>query len=218
MEKIWYEDLPGMFTYANYYTILPTQDMTMQEKLNAIVRFFVYLGLLLALVHGDYKYMMLGIVAAIVSVAINMFETKKRATAEKFLEKNELEIVDNKVCARSTVDNPFMNMSIADITLNPDHPEACSLDNEQVKAKIEKNFNARLFRDVSDLYGKYASQRQFYTMPVTTITNDQSAVGRWLYGTKPSCKEPQGGTQCWNNIAELSVRGGIGGGRSVGKN
>ena len=198
MEKIWYDDIQGMFTYSNYYSILPMRDMTIQEKLNAIVRFFLYLGILLALVKSDYRYLLLGIVAALVSVVINEFETKKHAVAEKFLEKNQLDIVDNKICARSTVDNPFMNMSIADIHLNPDHPEACSLDNKRVKRTVEKNFNARLFRDVGDIYGKMSSQRQFYTMPVTTITNDQSEVGRWLYGVSPSCKEGNG-EQCYRN-------------------
>lgn len=199
MDKIWYEDISGMFTYANYYTVLPTQDMTMQEKLNAIVRFFVYLGVLLALVRGDYRYIMLGIVAAVITVVINEYEVKKRVGNEKFLEQKQLDIVDNKVCARSTVDNPFMNMSIADISLNPDHPEACSLENPQVKSRIDKNFYTHMFRDVNDIYGKNASERQFYTMPVTTITNDQSGFSKWIHGTKPSCKEPKGGEQCAAN-------------------
>lgn len=201
MEQIWYDNIPGMFSETNYYTVLPTSDMTIQEKLNAIVRFFIYLGVFLTLVKSDYRYMLLGIIAAILSVIFNEFELKKRNVAETFLRNKELEIVDNKVCARSTVDNPFMNMSIADISLNPNHPEACNRQSPEIKKTIEKNFNARLFRDVSDIYGNQSSQRQFYTMPVTTITNDQSAVGRWLYGMEKSeltCKEGNG-TRCYKN-------------------
>jgi hypothetical protein len=199
MDQIWYDNISGMFTYSNYYLILPMENMTIQEKLNAIVRFFLYLGVLLALIRADYRYLFLGIIAAVVSVLVNEYEVKKQTVAEKFLEKKNLDIIDNKVCARSTEDNPFMNMSIADIKYNPDHPEACSLDNKKVKKTVDKNFNSSLIRDVSDLYGKYASQRQFYTMPVTTITNDQSAFGRWLYGDSDSCKQGNG-EQCFRNI------------------
>lgn len=212
MEKIWYNDLSGMFTYQNYFIVLPTQTMTLHEKLNAIVRFFTYLGVLLALIKNDYKYIFLGVIAALVSVIINTYEDNNISIAEKFLEDKELAIVDNRVCSKSTVNNPFMNMSIADITLNPEHPAACRLDNPTIKKLIDTNFNARVFRDSGDIYGMQNSQRQFYTMPVTTLTNDQTGFGKWLYGsmeTTPSCKEGNG-TQCWRNIAELSVSGNTG--------
>jgi len=209
MEQIWYDDIPGLFTETNYFLVLPMRDMSIQQKLNAIVRFFAYLGIFLALVRSDYRYLFLGIIAAILSIGINMFEQQKQDVAEKFLEKRELSIVDNKVCARSTVDNPFMNMSIADITLNPAHAQACDVENPRVKKTMDKNFNARLFRDVNDIFGNGASERQFYTMPVTTITNDQAAVGEWLYGGNgTSCKDKfdhKSGVKCWENIAGVEA-------------
>ena len=200
MEQIWYKNISQLFTEDNYYIILPIREMSIQEKLNALVRFFIYLGILLALVKQDYRYLFLGITAIILSIIIDSFESEKQLKAEEFLEKKQLAIVDNKVCSRSTVDNPFMNMSIADISLNPEHPQACDGENYQVKNTIRKNFNKRVFRDVNDIFGKDASERQFYTMPNTTIANDQTGFGKWLYGTTPSCKDGNG-ERCWNNIA-----------------
>jgi len=197
-EKIWYDDIPGFITYDNYYLVLPQQEMSMQEKLNAIVRFFIYLGIFLALVRNDYRYLFFGIIAALVSLVVNEYDKQNKSVTEKFLKKKKLDIVDNRICSRSTVDNPFMNPSIADIALNPNHPSACDLENESVKTKVEGNFNSRLFRDVSDLYGKFASQRQFYTVPVTTIPGDQKGFGEWLYNRGPSCKEGNG-LQCSRN-------------------
>jgi len=203
-EDIWYENIQQSFTYSNYYNVLPLENMSIQEKLNALVRFFVYLGIFLALVKSDYRYLFLGIVAIIISIVVNEYEKNKHSVNEKFLKENQLEIVDNSVCSRTTVDNPFMNPSIADIMLNPEHPQACDLGNKEIREKVETNFNARLFRDVNDIYGKYASQRQFYTVPVTTIPGDQTGFGNWLYNRGPSCKDGNG-NQCWRNIGELSL-------------
>lgn len=207
-DQIWYTDVPGFITNTNYFVIIPSQDMSFEGKLNAILRFAVYLGVFLALVRNDYTYLFIGVVTALVTIVLNEYEDRATEKSQKFLKKRNLDIVDNKVCSRSTVDNPFMNPSISDISLNPNHPVACDIERSDVKRTVETNFNARLFRDVSDLYGKYASQRQFYTVPVTTIPGDQKGFGEWLYNRGPSCKEGNG-NQCWQNIGELSMmRGG----------
>jgi hypothetical protein len=198
-EKIWYEDVPGFFTQENYYVILPMSNMTFEEKVNALVRFFVYLGIVLAFVKANSKYLFFGIIAAVVSVIIVEFDKSQKVKAEKFLERKDLAVVDNTVCVRSTVDNPFMNPTIADITYNPNRPAACGLDNPLVQDKVEQNFNARLYRDVGDLYGKMSSQREFYTMPSTTIPNDQTGFAEWLYGAGPTCKEGEG-MRCNQNM------------------
>lgn len=201
MEKIWYEDVLGFFNNENYYRVIPMQTMTMEEKLNALVRFFIYLGLILAVLRANYKYLFFGIVAAMMSVALYEYEKSRKVRTEKFLEKHNIDVVDNKVCARSTVHNPFMNPTVIDIVENPDRPAACVLENDKVHDLVEANFEANMFRDVSDLYGKMSSQRQFYTVPSTTIPNDQEGFAKWLYGTGASCKEGNG-QQCYNNLME----------------
>ena len=200
-EIIWYENISGFLTQDNYFKILPIREMTLQEKLNAILRFFIYLGLLLALIKSNYKYLLFGIIAAIITVIVNNYEQKQQKETEAFLEAKNLSIIDNKVCARSTVDNPFMNLSVADIYLNPEHPDACDVENAKVKHSVAKNFYSRIFRDVNDIYGKDSSERQFYTMPCTKVANDQTDFGKWLYGNRGegSCKDGNS-EQCWRNI------------------
>jgi hypothetical protein len=136
-----------------------------------------------------------------ISIVLYQFERKRQIQTEKFLESNNIDIVDNKVCSRSTVHNPFMNPSLVDIHENPDRPSACTLGNTKVTDTIEKNFEANLFRDVGDLYGRMSSQRQFYTVPSTTIPNDQDGFAKWCYGTGPSCKEGNG-QQCYENLMD----------------
>lgn len=197
-EKIWYMDLANFITYDNYYAILPLEQMPLEEKLNAIVRFFIYLGILLALIKNDYRYLFFGIIACIISIILYKYQIDQKIQSEKFLEKKELDIVDNKVCSRSTVSNPFMNPSIADISLNPDKPQACNIENDGIKNVVKRNYDRNFFKDVSDIYDKLASQRQFYTVPVTTIGSDQTSFAEFCYKPGPSCKDGNG-EQCYRN-------------------
>lgn len=204
-EKIWYEDLGGFMQINNYYVILPMMNMTLEEKLNSLVRFFLYLGVFLSLVKQDGRYLFFGIVAGMISVAVYELERKQKKQVETFLEKHDLDVVDQAVCARSTVENPFMNPSIYDIAHNPTRPGACSVDHPKVQDMIDKNFSARLFKDVGDLYGKMSSQREFYTVPSTTIPNDQTSFAEWLYGKGLTCKEGNG-FACNMNLYRPIVR------------
>ena len=51
--------------------------------------------------------------------------------------------------------------------------------------------NAEMPSDVNDVFGKMNSQRQFYTMPSTTIPNAQDDFAKWLYLNPKTCKEDQ---------------------------
>jgi hypothetical protein len=191
-EKIWYEDPGAFLTYSNYLYVLPTQEMTTEEKLNALVRFFLYLGVALALIRSDYRYIFFGIIVAILSIPLYQNEKNQMEKAEKFLEEKNLDVVNNKVCARSTIDNPFMNPTVADYTYYPGRPAACDIDNPKVQTMVQKNFYTRLFRDSDDLYDKEGSARQFYTVPGGTIPNDQGAFADWCYGHGATCRQGAG--------------------------
>ena len=87
-----------------------------------------------------------------------------------------------------TVDNPMMNINL--ITDDKTKEKApISWNNDELKEEIEDKYNYNLYRDVGDLYGKSNSQRQFYTMPSTTIPNNQTSFAKWCYSTGPTCKE-----------------------------
>jgi hypothetical protein len=88
-----------------------------------------------------------------------------------------------------------MNVTMKDM-LNidpkkPSRPKACDTTNPEVKQKMDEMFNHNLFKDVNDVFGKMNSQRQFYTMPNTTIPNAQDDFAKWLYLNPKTCKEDQ---------------------------
>lgn len=199
-EKIWYEDPAGWFTANNFYVILPFDNLSIAERLNALTRFFIYLGIILALVTLNYKYVFFGIIACLMSAALFEFEKRKQKQAEKFLEDNDLMVMDKRVCARPTVNNPFMNPNLMDASKDAPLPvEACNTSNPEVQASINTNFGAKMFKDVGDIWGRNASQREFYTVPSTMLGGDQAGFAKWLYGTGPTCKEGNGLT-CYNKL------------------
>lgn len=191
-EKIWYQDLPGFFTVKNYYVILPLQNLTFEEKLNAIARFFIYFGVIMALVRSDGTHLFWGIIALMVTVIIYQYHVKTKTRIDRYLKTKDVEVVDNAVCKRTTVENPFMNPTVDEYGTKTNYENACPITNSKIYEKMSDNFHERLFQDSSDIYGKMASQRQFYTVPNTSIPNNQDGFAKWLYSTPPTCKEGNG--------------------------
>lgn len=92
-------------------------------------------------------------------------------------------------CQRPTANNPFMNATYVDHLDNPNRPEACNINDPDIKKEADDLFNNGLYRDVSDNMGKIHAQRQFFTMPYTTFPNNQEEFAKWLYYTEDNCKQ-----------------------------
>lgn len=106
------------------------------------------------------------------------------------------DVTDGK-CTKPTVDNPFMNVTMKDY-MNFDEkgfvvnrPPACDPNDPEIKKMMDETFSNNLYKDVSDVFGKNNSQRNYFTMPWTTIPNKQDEFARWLYLSPKTCKEDQ---------------------------
>jgi hypothetical protein len=86
--------------------------------------------------------------------------------------------------------NPFMNVLIDEIKYNPSRGEAKSVEDPVVKSTMDDFFRVNWFSDPTDVFGKSQGQRQFITMPSTTIPNDRKSYQDWLYKIPgKTCKE-----------------------------
>jgi hypothetical protein len=75
--------------------------------------------------------------------------------------------------------NPFMNVPIRDYNI----PQKYSKAEGHCGVECKKNFYNDLFRSPDDaLWNRQASERQFYTTPVTSVPNEQKKFAEWLYG------------------------------------
>lgn len=86
--------------------------------------------------------------------------------------------------------NPFMNVLIDEIKYNPTRPIAASVTDPSVKIGLDEFFRTEFNADPTDVFGRSQSQRQFVSMPSTSIPNDVDSYQNWLYRIPgKTCKE-----------------------------
>jgi hypothetical protein len=176
--------------------LIPDINMTFEEKLNSIIRGLLFLGIIFTLVFNDSKYILFVLIIMIISIIIYNYQYEKNRQIEKYLNENNLDIINNKKCIKPTKANPFMNLNILESKNNLF--SACSIENSKINKNMNEYFNENAFRETDDLYNKSLLPRQFYTMPSTTIPNEREKLGDWLYNNGESCKENS--IKCYNNI------------------
>ena len=176
--------------------LIPDINMTFEEKLNSIIRGLLFLGIIFTLVFNDSKYILFVLIIMIISIIIYNYQYEKNRQIEKYLNENNLDIINNKKCIKPTKTNPFMNLNILESKNNKF--SACSIENTKINKNMNEYFNDNVFRETDDLYNKSLLPRQFYTMPSTTIPNEREKLGDWLYNNGESCKENS--IKCYNNI------------------
>jgi len=188
----WLDNLNELFNPVLY----PNINMTLDEKMNAIIRLILFIGIIATLVFNDSRYILFVFIIMIISILIYNYQMEKNKKIEKFLNSNDLDIIDNEFCTKPTKENPFMNPNLID---KKRRYKSCSIDNTNVINAINSNLEENVFRESDDIYNKSTMDRQFYTVPSTTIPNERELFTEWLYERGPSCKE-NNGEQCYNNL------------------
>jgi hypothetical protein len=190
MSDQFWSDLPSILFKQNRLSeFYITSDMTKVERLNAIVRFFIYTSILSVLYTNEPKYLLLIAIALIITYIINENSTENFSCDNPNGETGKLtndQIVfgedPNLDTVKPTIDNPFMNPSIFDdITkFKPqDYSDNTEKSNE-VKKDIYNKFSANLFKDAGDIFDSNNSFREFYTVP-NNVTN-YSKFLQFIYG------------------------------------
>lgn len=179
MADIWYKDPRGFLTPDNVLRFFPIHGMSLNEQLNSIVRFALYFTILVILVARKFTaiYFLFFVMALTAFVSSSVTE---RLTSD---------VSQSIGAVVPTVDNPFMNILWSDYKDNPTRDPADDVLKPSIKTAMDQTFSSDLYRDANDIFNKQASDRQFYTTPITTIPNDQQGFAEWLYYTKPTCKE-----------------------------
>lgn len=179
--------------------LIPNNNMTIEEKFNAIIRLIMFIGIIATLIFNDSRYILLVLIIMIMSIVLYNYHYEKVMQTEKYLNDNNLDILDNKKCVKPSKQNPFMNPNILNIKLNEEQYQACPIDKPDIHNAINQYFYTNAFRETDDIYDKSLLDRQFYTVPSTSIPNDREKLADWLYNRGPSCKE-NNGIQCYNNL------------------
>lgn len=183
MERIWYQDPRGFMTAQNYHKILPSRDQTFTQQLNTVLRFALLFSVILVILKRDLHSLHYALFAAVGTAALHAVDEHAKASRrDLYREAGLYQDRQGRRCVRPTPDNPFMNMTVADLEQRPDRPKACDITDSRVRRVANAYFEKNLYRDVDDVYNRRSSARQFFTMPVTEALPDQEGFARWLYG------------------------------------
>lgn len=189
----------------NIFEVIPTQQMSYDAKLNAISRLIIYLSLIGFLFTASFTYLIVGCItlAGIYFYKKNTkegFKGSKRVSFDKFIKEDYYPV---------TSTNPLGNVLLTDYS-NPTRKEAPPSFNPSITELIDKktqdiseDLNSGI--DANQLFSGLGNNvefgnlmHQFYSMPSTTIPNDQAAYSEYLYGTMSSCKNGDP-TECLKN-------------------
>jgi hypothetical protein len=177
-EPFWYSDPSVLFSQGGWYKFVPTAAMPVSESLNAVVRFSVYLSLLLFLSSMQPVY--LGLVPLVmgVTVALNsMFPRAKRIT-ESFGNGLHVSGYVGDFETRPSNDNPFMNPHLTDILDDPNKPPAADITRRDIRDEVNAAFakTSNIYMDTTVVFELVQAQRNFHTV----ATDDHAGLLKFM--------------------------------------
>tara|TARA_B100002051_G_C16725107_1_gene634830 strand:- start:1219 stop:1920 length:702 start_codon:yes stop_codon:yes gene_type:complete len=207
MTEFWGNKPSILYDSEYIFEVFPHKTFDVNRKLNSLLRLSIYFAVITYLL--DKTKINLMLVPLIVALLTYFIRRRVRDKPNKLEIKNRMLNGElhgpmlkemEKECRLPTDENPFMNPMITDYgTKNLKKPICDYYNNKTIHKMVDDKFIDGLYQDVNDIFGKNNSQREFYTVPVTTLPNDQGNFAKWLYATPPSCKEGNA-LQCSANM------------------
>jgi hypothetical protein len=167
-EPFWYTEPAILFRQDTWSTFVPQPNMTVRASLNAVVRFSVYLSVLLFVTSRDPWYLVVIPLVMVVTVLLHrVFPEAKKIVTENFASGPVVTGYTGEERSLPTPDNPFMNPGLTDILDNPDRPPAAEITNLQTRDKVNEAFaqTSNIYMDTTDLFSLVQSQRNFHAVP-----------------------------------------------------
>jgi len=212
MVDFWMNNVSILLHKDSMFEIIPTTSFDLNRKLNSVFRFSIYFSILSFAIYKKNSVFCFPFIVMFITIYIFKYsggekdDNSDNKIEESIQDKTDPSLIlqnKNDNCIIPKQNNPFMNLSMFDISKNK-KTGCLSYDNEGIKDKIDTIFDEGLYKDPTDIYSNNNSQNRFYTMPNTKPSNDQNKFGDWLYKTSTTCKEPGGGVQCAANLYNRS--------------
>lgn len=193
-EPFWKDDPSILYKESLFMNFFPKKGQTISEQLNSLMRLTIYAGIIVSLYKKNFSYLSIPLAFGIISIFLynNPKILEKYSLFIENFDPNDIQPnlanfeaskkMPSKGCIKPTLDNPFMNPTLEESVVREAPP--CDITDPEIKKDAEDKFKNNLFRDTSDLCGRLASQRQFYSIP----NNDTISFANWLYKNEDICK------------------------------
>jgi len=203
----WGENPNVLLNTEHMLEFFPTEDMTYNQKLNAISRSVIILTIIGYVYSNSVRILIVSVLSLLAIYVLHHYH-KKGKSKENF-ENPALEILESSTFDRGLVFdtptplNPLSNVMLPDYDYNPEKKPAPPSFGEKTQNAILENAKQlvmdanpgqpdiadKLFRSLGDQLMFEQSMQPFVSNPATTIPNDQEAFAEFCYGSMISCKE-----------------------------
>jgi hypothetical protein len=177
-EPFWYSDPSILFSQASWFKFVPTADMPVSTALNSVVRFSVYLSLLLFASTLRPIYLLIIPLVMVTTVALDRVFPNAKKIVEGFGNGLVVSGYKGDMETRPSDDNPFMNPHLTDILDNPMLPPAADVTRKDIRDEVNEAFakTSNIYMDTGDIFQMVQSQRNFHTV----VTDDHAGLLKFL--------------------------------------
>jgi hypothetical protein len=206
---IWLKNPLILFNKEQIKYLWPRENMSRNEKINAVSRLVIILSILGYLIMKNVNFLFTGLIT--LGIIAILYYTKLYKDKEDFSKKTVEPFTNTRVYqnvkdnfTNPTEKNPLMNVLIPEIKDNPKRKMAAPAYNPAVEKNINEkteefivsNFDddpkikKKLFSNLGDSFEfEQFAQHNFYATPNTQIPNNQKEFAEFCYGDMISAKE-----------------------------
>lgn len=201
--SFWLNNPNILFKSDQLSNIWPTNEMSYENKLNAITRLVILLTFIAYAFTRNIKVLISGLMSLGAILLLYTMKNGKKNKKEGFTN-NQLYEVLKPSFTQPLPSNPVMNVLLPEINDDPSRNQAApSFDpvvendiNNKTKEFIIDNFKdpsieEELFKDLGDNFNFEQSMHAWYPTANTTIPNDQKGFAEYCYGDMISCRDQE---------------------------
>jgi len=183
-------DPKDIFRSSELLQFWPSATQSARERVSATTRFVLYAACLVYIITRDARVFALGVVVLAVLYYLwtsNMIADGSKRSAIGDGRAGSLVRPDVTL---PTVENVMGNVLLTDYVDNPDRPAAAWYPSMRTEVQ-------QAWSQIHPFERQRDAERNFYTMPSSTIPNDQTGFAQAAYGKPfaPKCHD-QGGAAC----------------------
>ena len=205
---------PNVLFQSEYFLeFFPIEDMTYEQKLNALTRSIIVLTIIGFLLSHSFRIIFISAITILAIFLLHYYQQRESDKYKKVIEEHfenqgdeviaKYGISKENVFDKPSSSNPFSNVLITDYEYNPNKKPAPPSFNQNINKSIlaeakqlvselnpdQPDISEKLFKDLGEQFVFEQSLRQFTSNPSTVIPNDQTGFAEFAYGSMVSCKE-----------------------------
>jgi hypothetical protein len=183
-------DPKEVFKSSDLLTFWPTAAQTADQRASATTRFILYAVCIVYIINRDPRIFALGGVALAILYYMwttNMIKDGKLRTT---IGDGRYSTAFRPDVTLPTTENSMGNVLLSDYADNPDRPAAAWYPS--IRGQVQQ-----VWSQIHPFERQRDAERNFYTMPSSTIPNDQTGFAQAAYGKPFAAKcHDQGGASC----------------------